>query len=580
MSLNRCFALLIVTLFLVPVASISQETIKKRQLIRIQIDQKENFKLLENLNLDIASARMDKYAEVVATDEEIRQIELRGFKTEIIPVDPPGVNVTGYRSYEEVVALCQYYAATYPGIVVLDTLGYSQVRQLWMPVLKVSDHPQLEEDEPAVLYDGLHHAREPVGMESALYILEHILTNYGVDDQITKWVNEYEIWFIPMVNPEGYQYLYENNLSSPWWRKNLRDNDENGLFNPDQDGVDLNRNYDFNWNTGGANDPGSWTYRGPTAFSESETRAKRDLALQQNFLLSHSYHSYGEVVIYPWNNFDRAPDQDLIAEIAGEVAKRIPSVTGTGTYRSEPSSGSTGFSKTWMYGALGTIEFTVETATVFIPAIGPGMAIARSNLAGGLYLLERMEGPGFTGHIVDATTGQPVSAVVKILGYDTDVVHPRRSDSTYGRFWRLMQPGTYSIRVSQEGYVAQNVHNIEVNDSTWTEVHIMLDPVTSGTDPILAEENGRLDIQLFPNPFTDQTMLNLKLDKETRVKIRILDLHGREVCYLCNETVQPGLLSVTWDGKNGHGEDIPAGIYLASVQTNDNQGVVRILKTK
>ncbi|MCD6333396.1 MAG: carboxypeptidase regulatory-like domain-containing protein [Bacteroidales bacterium] len=555
-----------------------QTPLKERHLVKIKIEQQANFRLLEDLHLDLATQRMGRYAEVVATNDEIREIRKRGFETEIIPVDPPGMTITQYRSYEEIIALCQQYAAEYPDILILDTLGFSQTWHLWMPVLKISDHPETEEDEPAVLYDGLHHAREPVGMESAIYIMEYLLKNYGTDDQVTQWVNDYEIWFIPIINPEGYKYLIDNSLTSPWWRKNLRDNDEDGAFDPNVDGVDLNRNYNYYWDMG-SSDWGSWTYRGPEPFSESETRAKRALALKQKFLLSHSYHSYGEVIIYPWSDLSPPPDRDLIAEIAGEVAKRIPSVTGNGSYDTRTSTGRVGFSKNWMYAVAGTIEFTVETAAQFVPPVNQGMAIARSNLNGGLYLLERMRGPGITGHVTDEATGQPLVATVKLLGYDNDLITPRTTDSIYGRYWRLTQSGTYSLRFSCDGYEAQIIHQIEVNDSNWTDVSVALKPVSTGTGQLIISKPVLLSgLKGYPNPFNQQVHINFQLHHPTPVIGRITDLHGRIVREWINNSQLPGSYEFLWDGCNTAGSMVPHGVYLMLIQAGEEIQLLRLVK--
>jgi len=519
----------------------------RRQLISIRLENKNEFKRLADLNLDLATSRIDSTAEVVATDLEIALIESRGFQTRVLPSDPPGTLVTQYRSYEDLIAYCQLLVQTYPNILIMDTLGYSQVWHLWMPVLKLSDNPEIEEDEAAVLYDGLHHAREPVGMESVLYILEHLLKNYGTDEQVTRWVDEFEIWFIPMVNPEGYKYMIDNAMTSPWWRKNLRDNDADGQFNPDIDGVDLNRNYGYNWDGSNNGDPASWTYRGPEAFSESETRAKRDLALQQKFLLSNTYHSYGEIVIYTWSDMDPAPDQDLIIEIAGEVASRIPKLSGTGGYDFGPSSGLTGFSKNWMYAVAGTIEFTVETATRFIPTLNQGMSVAQQNLQGGLYLLERSEGPGITGHIRDAVTGLPVVAEVHLMGVDNELITPRTSDSAYGRFWRLLQSGTHSLRVSAEGYEAQSLLNVTVNDSTWTEIEVLLQPLDTGfeKDVVLAATEAPA-LRIYPNPARETVHIGFELDHPADITLKITDLLGREAATLHSGKINAGKHDFAW----------------------------------
>ena len=84
----------------------------------------------------------------------------------------------------------------------------------------------------------------------------------------------------------------------------MRDNDDSGFFEPDNDGVDLNRNYGYEWghdDEGSSAFPGSDTYRGPSPFSEPETQAMKFLcAITMIFKLALNFHSYGNLVVYPW----------------------------------------------------------------------------------------------------------------------------------------------------------------------------------------------------------------------------------------------------------------------------------------
>ena len=79
---------------------------------------------------------------------------------------------------------------------------------------KLSDNPDQDENEPQVLYTGLTHAREPLSMMNLFYFIQNICENYvaGDDTEATYLVNERELWFIPVVNPDGYIY---NELIAP-----------------------------------------------------------------------------------------------------------------------------------------------------------------------------------------------------------------------------------------------------------------------------------------------------------------------------------------------------------------------------
>jgi hypothetical protein len=434
----------------------------------------------------------------------------------------------------------------------------------------------VEEDEPAVLYDGLHHAREPVGMECTLYIMDYLLSNYGSDSIVTDWVDNTEIWIVPMINPEGWHYLVENELGSPWWRKNLRENGNNTTFDTDYDGVDVNRNYDFNWRLGGSGEPGSWTYRGPEVFSESEARAKRDLALDQKFILSLSYHSHGQIVIYSWRESPRAPDQDLIIDIARNIAGRIPRFNAQGTYEPSVSDCQNGFSRCWMYAGAGTLEYTVETAPSFMPSGQDGLAIAEDNLAGGLFILDRVRGPGITGHISDIISGEPLSANYRIDEIYEDILVERSSDELYGRYDRLLLPGNYTLIVSKEGYLSDTIPNIEVLDGKMTELDVQLIPVISGLEnPIAWPAKGDLGIsQNYPNPMTASTTINYFTKKDGILRIEVIDLMGKKVATIKDSWHNAGDFSITWNGADSKGQKLPPGFYFYRL-TNEKKILTR-----
>ena len=72
----------------------------------------------------------------------------------------------------------------------------------------------------------------------------------GIDEdpseaRITHLVNNRETWIVPLLNPDGYNYDRED--PSRLWRKNMRDNDQDDRYGGACDGVDINRNYPFEW---------------------------------------------------------------------------------------------------------------------------------------------------------------------------------------------------------------------------------------------------------------------------------------------------------------------------------------------
>ncbi|MEO0093786.1 MAG: M14 family zinc carboxypeptidase [candidate division WOR-3 bacterium] len=385
-----------------------------------------------------------------------------------------------YHSYFEMVALLDSFASRYPNIAHQCTIGFSQTESLPILAMKISDNPGLDEDEPSILFTGVHHGCELLGCEICLYLCNHLLANYDTNALIRKIIDSTEIWVVPIVNPDGQGVVFAG-LDS-FWRKNTRDNNNNGVFDLDYDGVDLNRNYNFLFDSGGSGNPSSRTYRGQNPVSEAETRAMTDLAKRENFLLEICYHSdkdsaQGERVYYPWRwGNANSPDFPFIKPIAESIAKRIKNDLGNGTYTPVIGLVDGGLYRNYLYHAFGTFAYTIEVSTRYIPPEEWVDSICERNLAGAYYLLERTFGPAIAIRVFDSLSGSPLRAKIKIIGIDSTypIMIPRFSDSIFGRFRRIVNPGNYTIEVSKAGYSTKQV-KASVNDSP-VELNINLTP--------------------------------------------------------------------------------------------------------
>lgn len=380
----------------------------------------------------------------------------------------------GYPTLAEMEARFKELVQRYPQLAHLDTIGRSSTGRHPILAIRLTAAQPGMLDKPAFLISALHHAREPVGVFICHGLMSQLLTNYGSSSRYTRLLDSLEIWLVPIVNPDGYEYLMANRREYPWWRKNLRDNNRDGRFDPLIDGVDLNRNYGYNWSDGGENEPSSWFYRGAEPFSEPEIQALRQLALQKKFVMGVSYHSYGEAILYPWGNYAPPPDEKLILDIAEKCAARIVRFSGVGTYNVLPLNGRAGQSSVWMYGALGAIDFIIETGEEYFPALADADRIVEQNLPGAFYLLERALGAGIFGQVVDGETGKPVPAGIHIAGLEAAHVQPRQANGREGRFQRLLLPGTYAVEVRVPDYEPARFLGVQVRDQRMTPLHVAL----------------------------------------------------------------------------------------------------------
>jgi hypothetical protein len=268
---------------------------------------------------------------------------------------------------------------TAPEIVELFSIGKSiQGREIYC--IRVTNE-QNTQVKPKALFIGEHHAREQITTETTIRFLLRLVNNYGIDQKITNYIDNEEIYIIPALNPDGLHYVVGNEslAGNEWLRKNLRafdddndglldedpiedtngdglisefdvflwndtendwifqyfylegiDNDNDGFTNEDRiGGTDLNRNYAYRWNdsttdSGWGNDRSSETYPGTSPFSEPETAAYRDFVANKSFAAAISLHSGINATFFPWSSSDFWPEVQLYYNIYEDLKELLP----------------------------------------------------------------------------------------------------------------------------------------------------------------------------------------------------------------------------------------------------------------
>jgi hypothetical protein len=268
-----------------------------------------------------------------------------------------------YRSYDEAGGIRdELYALArrYPAIVKLEVIGHTlQGREII--ALKVTKNANQLADgaRPATLYMGTVHAREWIATEVSRRLMHHFVDNYGKNAEITNLVNTRELWFMPVANPDGYQYTF---TTERLWRKNLRDNNGDGTVT-NGDGVDLNRNYDERWdydNEGSSTEWSSDTYRGTAPASEPEVKAHQALIDRMKFKFLVTYHSYGPLLLYAYGWQVKTPsfDDPLFIEYTGTDAN--PAVAGYDPGVGADLYTTNGTTDDYSYAKTGTLSWTPE----------------------------------------------------------------------------------------------------------------------------------------------------------------------------------------------------------------------------
>ena len=311
--------------------------------------------------------------------------------------DPVG-SMGGYFTYQEVLDELDQMKALYPNLIttksnistfltqgqpdnsVTPSIGSNGIK--WV---KISDNPDASEQEPQILYSAIHHAREPMSLHQLIFYMWYLLENYETDTEVQSIVNNTELFFVPVVNPDGYLYNEKTNPNGGgFWRKNRRNNG-NGTF-----GVDNNRNYQFfidgNPNNGmwggegSSGNPDSQVYRGSSPFSEIENQAMKWFVEQHNFIMAFNNHSWGELLLRPYGYIENTPSAD--EELLDNLGAELVSQNGYNNILSAELYAAAGDSDDFMYGTVGThdkiLAYTPEIGPEFWPPSNQIEAISKS----------------------------------------------------------------------------------------------------------------------------------------------------------------------------------------------------------
>ncbi len=339
-------------------------------VVRTRLTREISQKALVERGVDILHVYRDGRADLAVTAEQLAWIESKGALAAVLErgtlASPAALdeNLGQYHTYAEMEADLDALVLAHPSRARIDTMGFS-VQGRPIRAIKISDNAAIDESEPEALIMGCHHAREIMSVEMPLLFAHYLLERYGTDSRVTELVDTREIWIAPMINVDGHVYVELNHAgsSSYWWRKN-RTLNAGGSY-----GVDLNRNYGYRWgydDIGSSPIPSSAVFRGTAPFSEPETQAVRDFCASREFAMSLSYHSYGELILYPWGYAAlNTMDHGLFAALGDSLRQ------GNGYTAGNAASGAiyvtNGDSDDWLYGETQIKDpmyaFTVELNT-------------------------------------------------------------------------------------------------------------------------------------------------------------------------------------------------------------------------
>jgi hypothetical protein len=346
---------------------------------------------------------------------------------------------------------------------------------LGLPILalRIANPARKPGTVPRVLVTGGIHGDELLSVLLALDAAVGLADDATADSELATLRDGLETWIVPLCNPDGVRQILWTSEGSG--RKNARD--LGGFDLGHAAGVDLNRNFPTRWGAlgevGSRSPPRDDWYRGPQPASEPETRALMQLAERERFVAAVAYHTWGTVVLAPYQTAGLPPPEpDEAWSVAQEVAKSAPVQPNGRRFRvARKIYDVDGVEQDWLRHTFGTVALLVEGA-VHNP-MDPDLrrrTVAATRPTWVASLRRVLAGPRVSGRVVDAT-GRPVSAEVRLVGQQLRAGERWTSRCPDGRFDRLLPAaGTWRLRVG-DGPASSEV---EVRAEPVAEIEVQL----------------------------------------------------------------------------------------------------------
>ncbi|MEE8411639.1 MAG: M14 family zinc carboxypeptidase [Acidobacteriota bacterium] len=440
-------------------------------------DRTTDLQLFHTMDLDV-DAVFEGWARLYLTEEEETKLRRMGYALSPLPPSravelstPSQTDETtnraipsAYHTYDTLTSELNAIAAAHPTLTRLTSLGPTAslppdpVRELWM--MKISDNPDADEDEPEVAYIAAMHGDEVVGKELCIEFIHYLLDNYGTDSRVTNLVDNTEIWILPSMNPDGTAASQRYNYN----------------------GFDLNRDFP-DWFADPVN---------TTAGRQPETVAVMNWVAAHSISLSANFHGGALVANYPWDSNATAssvysptpaPDHDAFYSISRTYAQNNPPMDASSSFTDGVTNGAawyaiSGGMQDWGYAWYGKFDVTLEVSDTKWPAAAQLPTFWSENQESMLSYLERAH-EGVRGIVSDSATGVPVAAEIRVDA-DPFAVY---TDPDLGDYHRIVMPGSYTLEISAPGYYPASLP-IVIAAGPAARYDVGLQPLPSDLQPV------------------------------------------------------------------------------------------------
>lgn len=475
------------------------KTLARNGEVRFRFVEKDAAKAADLSRVVSIDSRKDSLYSAYANQEEFRQFLALGYQPLYMEESAPkaGIEMAStieemqdwnrYPTYGVYLEMMRNFAETYPQICRLDTIGKSVQNRLIL-CLKISDNVNEEEPEPGFFYSSSIHGDELTGFVLMLRLIDHLLSNYGTDEEATRLVNGMQIYINPISNPDGAYKRSENDVS--------------GATRYNAKSIDLNRNY-----------PDFW--KGSSGTIQPENKAMIEYVQQHDFVMSVNIHGGSDVLNFPWDAFPSSrkkhADYDWWVEVSERYVDSCRKVDNS-AYRDVNQAGYVDGGD-WYVVNNGRQDYmnvyrhireqTLEISVTKLPASSRLPSFWNINHRSLINYMKEAS-YGIRGKVSDSVSGEPLRALVTVRNHDKDSSQVY-SSPFHGMFFRPISAGTYDLVFSASGYHDKVVNAVAAVGFSVTDCDVRMVPLVLPSDTISdTVANHRYarasDYRISPNP--------------------------------------------------------------------------------
>lgn len=398
-----------------------------------------------------------------------------------------------HHNYDQMTKQLKGYAEKYRSITRLYSIGKTiEKRDLW--VMEISDLPgKHEPGEPEFKYIGNMHGNEVVSREILLLLLQHLLESYGKDKDITKIIDSTRIHIMPSMNPDGYERAVQGECGGVVGRTNAA-------------GIDLNRNF-----------PDQYKPRAKSNPLQKETELVMKWIKSYPFVLSANLHGGSLVANYPFDDlpnnkrsgYAKSPDDEVFKRLATVYSQNHPRMH----LEKPPCSGDpgerfdggitngakwypvAGGMQDYNYLKSNAFEITIEVSCCKFPPAQKLQKFWEENKRSLLEYLRAVH-TGIKGFVKNPDGKAIDGAKIIVKKYEHAVKSARDGD-----YWRLLNPGEYSVAVSAPGYASMTKRVVVPEDDAIASYDFVLEPSddasTDYSSEVKSNEKKRVPVTLI-----------------------------------------------------------------------------------